>query len=172
MNRDYIAEMDAQIDAATQGSDWVPAIVAAKLVVSVDPDLLDGWLHAIAEHALTDVITKRERSQRATARTRAGSKAFAEARDALENGDQAALSMFAVTFAVDEDNTRRRVADMTGKDHLFVAADYERDAKPLLMEAAFHKAVAKKVGSKRTADVFSEAKYDELYRSITGKAAA
>ena len=55
---------------------------------------------------------------------------------------------------------------MTGKDHLFVAADYDRDARPLLLLAAFHQAVAKKVGRKRTADVFSEAEYDRLYRSI------
>lgn len=171
-DRDFIGEMDELIDAATQGSDWVPAVVASKLAASVDRDLLDGWLHEMAESVLTAVITRRERGKRAVARSRAGSRAFADARDALENGDADVLSSFAVTFAVDDDNTRRRVADMTGADHLYVAADYSKDAKKLQMEAAFHKAVAKKVGTKRTADVFTEATYDEMYRSLTGRAAA
>lgn len=170
-DRDFLGEMDALIDAMTQGSDWVPAVVAAKLAESVEPALLDGWLREMAVALLTSVISRRERSTRAAARTRAGSRAFAAAAPALESGDPETLSSFAVTYAIDDDNTRRRVADMTGPDHLFVAADYEKDAKPLLMLAAFHKAVAKKVGSKRTSDVFSEAKYDQLFRSITGKPA-
>jgi hypothetical protein len=181
-DRDYVAEMDALIEGATQGSDWVPAIVAAKILASADADLVSGWLHSMAADLLTSVITKRERSTRSVARARAGSRAFAEARAASEaetrvaseTGEPAttpgapiALGSFAVTYAVDDKNTRRRVADMRGKDHLFVAADYEKDAKPLLLLAAFHQAVAKKVGRKRTCDVFSEAAYDRLYRSVT-----
>jgi hypothetical protein len=165
--RDFVTEMDALIEGATQGSDWVPAIVAAKVIASADPALLDGWLHVMAVDVLTSVITRRERSTRSTARTRAGSRAFAEARAESEAGEPAALSSFAVTYAVDDKNMRRRVADMRGSDHLFVAANYEKDAKPLLLLAAFHQAVAKKVGRKRTCDVFSEAEYDRLYRSIT-----
>lgn len=170
--RDYIAEMDALIDEATEGSDWIPAIVASKIAASADRALLDGWAHAMLTEMLTAVISRRERSTRSTARARASSRAFASAKNDAEAGDPSALGSFAVTFAVDEKNTRRRVADMRGADHLFVAADYEKDAKPLLLLAAFHQAVAKKVGRKRTADVFSEAQYDSLYRSITKTPAA
>jgi hypothetical protein len=159
--------MAARIEAATAGSAWVPAIVAQKLraeLAETDADLLDGWLHAMAEHLLTAAITRTVHHDRALARTRAQSRAFGRA---VADGDAEALSMFSIMHRVSEENLQRRAADMTGADHLFVASDYRTEARPLLLLAAFHEAVAKKVGKKRTADVFSEARYDALYRSIT-----
>ncbi|MET9081387.1 hypothetical protein ABZX77_05700 [Streptomyces sp. NPDC004237] len=153
---------------ATEGSDWVPAVVAASIceqLASDDPELLDGWLRAIAVQALTEQITVRERSIRTATRARASARAFAAA---AESGDVQKLRAFSVTFCVDEANTRRRVADMTGTDHRFVAADYAEKANTAKMLAAFHLAVAKKVGDRRTADVMSEPEYDRLYRSIVG----
>lgn len=173
MARDYVAEMTALIEDATQGSDWVPALVAEKLIDRLthdDPDLLNGWLHTLASQLLTDAISMRERSIRTVTRRRASSRAFGKAAEAAEAGDTTELGSFAVTYAIDEANTRRRVADMTGTDHRFVATDYTRKAKRSQMLAAFHRAVAKKCGSKRTAEVMSEAEYDRLYQSITGTA--
>lgn len=178
MNRDFIAEMDAQIEAATQGSNWVPAIVAEKLVAQLeadDPELLGGWLRAMAVTMLRRVIGLRVHAKRQHSRHNAGGRAFADAVDDAKNGDDAALrriGMFSITHRVDDGNTQKLVGEMTGEDHLFVASDYGQQAKPLLMEEAFHKAVAKKVGSKRTSEVFTEAEYEAMYRSITGKAAA
>lgn len=178
-DRDYPAEMTALIEEATTGSDWVPALVAEKLIDRLkadDPDLLNGWLHTLAPQLLTDAISTRERSARTTARRRAGARAFEAARQAAESGNADALTVFsgsfAVTFVISDDDTRRRVADMTGADHKFVAAGYAREANTAKMLAAFHRAVAKKAGPKRTAEVMSEAEYDALYRSITGKADA
>lgn len=167
MSRDYMAEMAARMDDMTDGAEWVPAVVAQKLraeLAETDPELLDGWLHEMAEHMLTVAITARMRRDRALARTRSQSRAFGKAAAA---DDPDALGMFSIMHRVSEDNLQRRAADMTGADHLFVAADYRTEAKPLLLLAAFHEAVAKKVGKKKTADVFSEAQYDALYRSIT-----
>jgi len=190
-DRDCIAEMDALIESETGGSDWVPAIVATKIIASADPELLNGWLHVMAPSTLAAVIRQRERSTRSTARARASSRAFAAASAAADevisvsapaanasSGDVSApsarkaaiaraLGSFSVTYAIDEKGARRRVADMTGADHRFVAADYEKDAKPLMLLAAFHQQVARKVGRKRTSEVFSETEYDRLYRSIT-----
>jgi hypothetical protein len=166
MTRDYVAEMTAAVDAQTRGSDWVPAVVAAQLVTHLqasDPDLLSGWLHAMAPHLVTDMITTRERSLRATSRRRAGAHEFA---DAAAAGDDERMRSFAITYAVDEQHTRRRVADMTGADHRFVADSYAQSATKARMLATFHEAVARKVGRRRTADVMSEAEYDRLLRSI------
>lgn len=173
MARDYPAEMTALIEESTQGSDWVPALVAEKLIDRLkadDPDLLNGWLHTLAPQLLTDAISMRERSIRTVTRRRASARAFGKASEAAESGDLTEIGSFAVTYAIDDDNTRRRVADMSGADHQFVASDYTRKAKRSQMLAAFHRAVAKKVGKKRTADVMSEDEYDRLYRSITGTA--
>jgi hypothetical protein len=166
VTRDYTSEMTALVETRTQGSGWVPAVVAAQLVghlQTADPDLLAGWLQTMAPHLLTDMITTRERSIRATSRRRAGAVAFA---DAAAAGDAERLRSFAVTYAVDAENTRRRVADMTGSDHRFVADSYAASATKARMLATFHEAVARKVGRRRTAEVMSEAAYDRLLRSI------
>ncbi|MEV2277814.1 hypothetical protein AB0I72_19740 [Nocardiopsis sp. NPDC049922] len=162
--RDYTAEMTALVEARTSGSGWVPAVVAAQLVDHLrdaDPGLLAGWLQEMAPHLLTDMITTRERSIRATSRRRAGAHAFAAAA-----GDEERLRSFAVTYAVDGQNTRRRVADMTGDDHRFVADSYAESANRARMLSTFHEVVARKVGRRRTADVMSEAEYDRLLRSL------
>ena len=167
-DRNYITEMDAQIrDAIDAETDWVPAVVARKLLASADPDLVDGWLHAMAADFLTLIITRRERAHRSVERARAGSRVFAAA---IEDGEEDALAAFSVTYAIDGHNTRRRVADMTGADHLFVAGSYQASANARLLLAEFHRQVAKQVKRKRTADVFTEAAYARLYHSIIGGA--
>jgi hypothetical protein len=181
--RDYIAEMDAHIAAATSGSDWVAAIVAEKLcgqLLEGDPDLLDGWLHAMAVPLLRRAIGLRIHQERCAAKRGARAREFAAAAADLESADgeeresvtAALLGMFSEIHVVDADQTRKRAADMTGSEHLFVAENtYQKSANTALMLAAFHRAVAKKVGKKRTADVLSEDQYEAMYLSITRKVA-
>lgn len=165
-DRDYLAEMNAAISEAIGDGDVVAAVVAEKLharLAEKDPDLLDGWLRAHAVHFLTDAIGAKDRSERAVTRRRAGARDFDAA---ARSGDRESLSTFAVRLVVDEDETRRPIGQMTGRDHLFVADGYGRTAKKAAMLEAFHRAVAKKVGKRRTADVFSETQYQQMYRSI------
>lgn len=173
MSRDYIAEMADAITEATNSGDFVAPVVAEKLharLLETDPDLLTGWLHASAVHLLTRAIGDRDRRERTAARTRGGARRFKEASDASEAGDDDAMSMFAtVRYVVDDGETRRALGDMTGTDHLFVADGYEQSAAKARMLAAFHKAVAKRVGKRKTSDVFSEAEYRKLYDSLTGR---
>ena len=182
--RDYIAEMDARIEAATSGSSWVAAIVAEKLcgqLLENDPDLLDGWLHAMAVPLLRRVIGLRVHRERSAAKRGAAARDFAAAAAGLERAEDdgeresaaaALLGMFSEIHVVDPDQTRKRAADMTGPEHLFVAENtYQKSANTALMLAAFHRAVAKKVGKRRTADVLSEEQYEALYVSIARKAA-
>ena len=176
-DRDYLAEMGQRIKAATKGSGWVAGIVAAKLHAQLqekDPDLLDGWLHAMAIQTLRQEISLRARVERTTARRRASARAFRDATDdAEETGDATPLlGLFQVIHTVDEDNTRKHAADMTGPEHLFVAGAYKQSANETLMLAAFHRAVAKKVGDKRTSEVLDEQQYEELYLSIARRKAA
>ena len=71
LERDYIAEMDERIAAATAGSGWVAAVVAQKLhaaLLESDPDLLDGWLRAMAVQMLRRVIGLKGSQERSAAR--------------------------------------------------------------------------------------------------------
>lgn len=182
-DRDYVAEMDERIAEATKGSGWVAAVVAQKLHASLlesDPDLLDGWLNAMAVQMLRRVIGLRTHAERAAAKRGARVREFSEAADDFEAADDAEekdaaagrlLGMFAMPYVIDADGTQKRAADMTGPDHLFVAGDKEKTAKTARMEAAFHRAVAKKVGKKRTADVIPLDQYEAMYLSIVRDAA-
>ena len=169
--RDYLIEMNDRMDDATQG-EWVAAVVAQQLhddLTQTDPDLLEGWLREIAVEALRHVLAARSRSRRTIARQRAGSRRFAQAAaDAEASGDSAPLlGLFETDLVVNADQLRKRAADMTGPDHLYVAERYRATEAEAKMLAAFHRAVAERVGQRRTSEVFSPEEYERLFTSIT-----
>lgn len=176
MDRDYLADMNTAIEAAIPDGDYAAPLVAADLVERLraeDPDLLTGWLSLRAAVFLADTIARRSNSRRQSARIAAPRRAFAEAaRSFADTGDTTALRPFAAEFVVDEHNTRRTVARMTSADCLFVAARYEDTAQQAKLEAAFHRAVAKKVGKRTVGDAFTEEQYLTMYRSVTGRSQA
>jgi hypothetical protein len=173
MARDYLSDMNDAVEAAIpDGADYVAPLVAADLIErlrSEDPDLLHGWLNLKAAVFLADVIARRSNSKRQTARAAAPRRAFAEATRTFETThDPAVLSPFAFEYVIDAANTRRTVARMTAADCRFVAERYEDTARSARMQASFHRAVAKKVGTRTVGDVFSEDQYLLMYRSLTG----
>lgn len=176
MSRDYLADMDAAVEAAIPDSDYTAPMVAADLVDRLraeDPDLLSGWLHLKAPVLLADVVARKSNSKRQAARRSAPRRAFAEAaRSFAETGDGAVFSPFAAEYVVDEENTRRTVARMTAADCLFVAGRYDDTAKQAKLEASFHRAVAKKVGKRTVGEAFTEEQYLTMYRSVTGRSSA
>ena len=169
-DRDFITEMTQAVEAAIPAGDYVASVVAAELVERLreqDPELLSGYLHLKAAVILADVVARRSNSKRQANRIGAPRRAFAEAARSFSGGDAAALSPFAAEYVVDEANTRRTVANMTADDCRFVASKYEDAARISKLEAAFHRAVGKKIGARLVGEVFTEAQYLEMYRSIT-----
>lgn len=158
-------QLRAEVERAIQqaGGDFVPALIAEKVISNCDAAVLDAWLHERAPYFLTAEISSWLRSERSRAHHHAKAVAFGQA---VEEGS---VSEFSVVYEVDEDHTRRRVADMTAADHRFVAAAYHRSARTDLMLAAFHKAVAKKIGRRKTSEALTEEQYVRLMRSISGE---
>jgi hypothetical protein len=155
------------IDEWLPESDFVVAIEAEKLrarLEETEPELLDQWLHENVARFLANEIGLRLRSQRSTTQGRAAARAFDAAAKEAEKRPTASKRIFAVTYAVDKDDTRKSVGEMTGADHLFVAGHREVLGNRLKFEAAFHRAVAKVVGKRKTSEVMTEEQYTELYR--------
>lgn len=172
--RDFLADMNAALDGAVPAGDYVAPVVAAELVERLrtdDPELLAGWLNLRAPSILADVIARRSNSRRQSARTAAPRRAFRAAAESFAvTGEPSALSPFTIEHVVDDANTRRSVARMTAADCRFVAARYDSTARQAKLEAAFHRAVARKVGRRTVGEVFSERQYLEMYISVTGRA--
>lgn len=170
--RNYSAEMLAKIREAIPDWDYVPSVVAQNLVEELeanDPELMVGWLYEQAVPMLANLIVEFSRANRRTARATATRGRFDAAAKRFEAGEETALNVFRAEFVVDVENTRRKIGDMTGPDHLFVARSYRKSEKKSAMEAAFHEAVAEKIGERSTKEVFTEESYTWMYRSIVGK---
>lgn len=155
--------------------DFVVAVEADKLVTKLEevcPGSLDQWLHDNSRQFIAVVMRDWLNAERNKAKRRAKARAFGTAAAAVHAGDPDALGHFTNFCVVSEDNVRRLVGDMTGADHRFVASGYQARGREALQVAAFHEAVARKVGKNRTADVFTEEQYDALLASMTRAQAA
>jgi hypothetical protein len=167
MSRDFNAEFQKYVDA--HPLDGITTAVAASQIVTElrdkDADLLIGWLDENAEHFITRFLGDRARTQRSFKASSGPRSAFSDAAERFErDGDRA---VFDGMFVIDGAKTWRRLGDMSKDDHLFVASEHEDRSKVALFEAAFHRAVAKRIPKgKTTQDVMSEEEYLKLRGSI------
>ncbi len=170
MSREYAAEMRALIDSETSHGPYVSRQIAREIVEKLeanDPELLTGWLMAHAERLIWAAINERDRSTRSKSRATGSRSAFAAASGEYEAGDSTALGHWLGCRFVVEDGSRRVLADLTKADLLFVAESYEDRARQNSFEAAFFKALAKKVRTGTVADHFTEDKLAELRASLS-----
>lgn len=155
------------LNANTPDGDFVLAELVQKTrayLEETDTALLEEFKDLLLDEHLHNCYGAILRSRRARGRARAKSEAFGEA---IARGD---FSPFDEPYPVDaESGIWRPVRYMTGTDHQFVATNYERSANTDLLLAAFHRAVAKKVGKRETGEVMTEEQYVRLYQSIVGK---
>lgn len=171
--RDYAEDMRKLIDRYRSAKSYNAGIAAHEIVEQLlgsDRELLFGWLEGHAVSTIRAAITATDAASRSYARTGTAS-VFAEAALAAENGDNAPLrqGFLQAVYVVDRDNNRKAFKDMVADDVLFVAANYEDRARSAQFEAAFMKAVAKRIGKGRVADKFNNVQLAELRQQITGK---
>lgn len=154
--REYRAELGESFVIAEAAARFV------KLMQDEHPDSLAAWQQAHTTSFVADALRTVLRSERSTALARSGARAFDTQR--TEAADEAT---FAQAYCVSNgSHLWRRVAEMTADDHRYVAGQYEVRGKRQLSLAAFHRAVAKRVGTGCTADVMTEAEYDALLASF------
>lgn len=168
--RNYLKEMAAWIEARWPEGDFIVTRVANQWILELkatDPDLYFGFLDQYATRAMADMIANRDRQTRTNVRRRAVSQALTR----IEKGEpvEAQEGIFNVRFAIDAKDTRRRLGDMTARDHLWVADTYKFAADDSLLKEKFHREVAKHVGNRRTEDVYSEAQISAMYGSFYRK---
>ena len=147
--------------------DDAPAVIAKKLRAEFEEDNLDALIDWLVEHAdaiLTDEIRRRLPKKRSGS---SKGQRFQQALVLAETGDLDALGSFEHKHSVD--GQEKAVKDLTGPDHELLAHRYQAQASTDVMLAAFHRAVAKRVGNKRTEDVLSEDVYRENLRSFASR---
>lgn len=151
--------------------DWTITDVVERTLAYLEefePHVIRVWLREQGSNTLGEFLRHKQSSARTKWRRGAAGRAFGESAKAFEkDGQSSHLSVFDLTYTVTDDNIRRKMGDMTGADHLYVAQSYTASAAKQKMLAAFHKKVAEIVGDARTADVINETDLEEMYRSIS-----
>ncbi len=171
---DYIAQR------VSETPEFVPVVLAAQIedeLRQMHTSELAAWLDVragaiIHQHIRTIIHRSRHLLRNGGARVERDAKPKRAFAKAAASGAEALIeyraSVFDATYCIDAENTQRRLGDMTGDDHRFVATQYDASAAATAMLAAFHRQVAKVVGKKRTADVMSEEQLLKLRASIVG----
>lgn len=174
MPRDYADEMRKLIDEYRSQPSYNAALAAHEIVDKLkdeNQELLYGWLQLHAVNTVRSAMSSADAATRQKARG-AGStvSVFAEAARRAEQGDPTQLKegWLQAMYTINNEYDRKCLKDMTAEDVLFVAASYEDRARASMMEAAFFRALAKKIGMGRVADVFNNTQLAELRQSITG----
>lgn len=123
-----------------------------------------GELAAFADQLLVTFVSNTARQRLNSARSKARVSAFTDKVKAMAEGER---GLFETSYVVADDNTRRRLGDMTAHDHRYVARSYQDDSRRSSALAALHLAVARKLAAGQvTADVFGEDAYSELMRQV------
>lgn len=161
---DYDRRMYELARVYTTGTTQPNALTAAEMVRALgdqDPELLNGWLQARAAVVLTSYLNALDRGDRARSRRGEAARSFSAAALRFEAGDAEALAPFDATYMIH--GSRKRLGEMTGRDHLTVAEGYGRRARTQAFLEAVHRAVARRVGNRTTEEVFTPEEYQAMF---------
>lgn len=164
--RDYSADFNEALAAFIPEGGYVSSVLAAAFcdhLRTTDADLLNGWLVDNAAIFVCDRLGQLQRHSRSVAAGQKGPREFGQAAEQL--AESADVELFATKFCLGA-KTWKPLGQMTGADHLLVAQSYDASARVSAMLAAFHNAVARKVGKRTTAEVLTEDAYHTLRDSI------
>lgn len=150
-------DMDDRLDEWVDAfeDDIIVSSEAEKFIAYMDeshPGVVTDWLRTRAPHIIHDAISARLTKRRSTLQRRNRKSAiFAREATRLDEGEitaeefvQKVGSPLDAFYAVAEDH-RKRLRDMTAEDIDFAASDYERRAESNAFEAAYLRALGKRL---------------------------
>lgn len=168
-DRDYAAEMHALVDAELEGPQVAVPLLAKEIVEKLranDPDLLAGWLDAIASTVLGDYIGRRLSSRRQVARVQGRRTAFGAAAERFESGEPAAMTSWLDTKFESADRSQKRLGLFDRADLEYARDVYADRAARNGFEAHFFGALAKKVKTGTVADHFTDEQIAAMRSSL------
>lgn len=164
-----MAEIRRLIENERDSHAGMPAPFVAQRIVQHlmdhDPELLTGWLRSNAANFVRDTISQIDRSSRAYNRRMAERAEFGEQVTDTESAER----WLNINYVVDQHGGRLPLRRMQGRHLVYVALGYEQDATTAKFEAAFFRALAKKVQLGHVEDFYTEDDILRLRRSITGR---
>src|SRR5437016_2146972 len=108
------------LDGLTPDGDFKASEVTDEALVWMEinePDLLEAWSREVSRQTLNAYFRQRLRSRRGSWARSARGRLFREAANgAMETGDLSSLAPFSLSYVVNAESLRRRVADMTTED--------------------------------------------------------
>jgi hypothetical protein len=171
-NRDPVHEIrkyvDDELDRA--GDTYIVGTLAARIVDRLredDPGLLAEFLNAHAATIIADMVSSVIRAQRNYVKANSGRSVFSDAVKRYEAGDTLALGSWLDTMYVINTNAqRKRLGDMIGEELEWAAQDYAIRARGNLIQSAFLKALAEKVGSKTVSEVYTDEQIARMWQGF------
>lgn len=136
--------------------------VIAGRIQAAQPGLVDDWLIEHRDLLFSEWVSDILRWERISERRRS---AVVESVKSLAAG----LSIFDLSYVVNDDNDRMQLGEMRGDHHLYVAESYQTDARRSKLYAELHRQLANQVGRKLTRTVFSESELRALFADYEGR---
>lgn len=160
---EHLAEYRKHLDG-----EFVCAVEAGRFVDMMraeHPDELDEWLTARALSFVSRALSQADRKERRSAMAR-----FSDAAQEFSvTGDaDTFVPLFKAKFAVNAEDLRRPLGEMTGIDCRFAATTFNRQGNRLMAVGAFLDALAKQAKGQRVSDVMDEPTCERLLRSFLG----
>lgn len=79
------------------------------------------------------------------------------------------LSLFDLSYSVNDDDVRKKLGEMTGKDHFYVSESYKSQSHILSNYGDLHKKIGIEVGRRLTRTVYTENELRHLFSEYEGK---
>ncbi len=136
--------------------------VIAQQIRTTQPDLVDEWLVEHRDLLFTEWVSDILRWERIAERKRSG---VIESAEALAAG----ISLFDLSYVVNDDMLRMPLGEMSGRHHLYVAESYQTEAHRSKLYAELHRQMADKIGRRLTRTVYTETELRGLFTEYEEK---
>ena len=144
---------------AQNGHHSVAAIT--DLLFDEEPGLVQEWIDEHSRLILTGWVSDILRWDRINERKRSP---IEEVIERAASG----LSLYDLSYPVNDDDLRKKLGEMTGADHLYVSVSYQNQSVILSNYSDLHRHLSTTVGRKRTRTVYTETDLRHLFAEYEG----